>query len=383
MAEVIHIKTNPEVLKWARDSLVLSKPKAAESIRISISRLDQLENGEKFPSLDELKFMAKTYNRTVATLLLQKPPKEKPLPKDRRTIDSAELDIFHEKTIMAVRKARALVASLIELKEETGLTIQPFQFRGSIEDSPVAIANKRRIEWKLDEFRQVENVNDALDAYIEYVESLGVAVFQLSLTQDNLRGFSLVDEQMPVIAIKRGGEQTTAKIFTLFHELGHILLNEGGICDINFDPNAKQIEKWCNAFAAELLVPSAQLLQMNLVRKYVSNNEKNWAKKDLIELANHFHVGPLAILRCLLENNLTTSAFYKEKHEAWNKTTFGISKTPEGRNIPKETIKERGRTYINLAFKAFDQNKIDLKDLSDFLGVKLSYIPKTRQLLNP
>jgi len=89
MAEVIHIKTNPEVLKWARDSLVLSKHKAAESIRISISRLDQLENGEKFPSMEELKSMAKTYNRTVATLLLQKPPKEKPLPKDRRTHDSA------------------------------------------------------------------------------------------------------------------------------------------------------------------------------------------------------------------------------------------------------------------------------------------------------
>lgn len=382
MAEVIHIKTNPEVLKWARDSLALSKSKAAESMRISISRLEQLENGEKFSSLDELKSMAKTYNRTVATLLLQKPPKEKPLPKDRRTIDSAKLNIFHEKTIMAVRKARALVSSLIELKEETGLPIQPFQLRGSIEDSPVAIAHKLHIEWKLDEFRQLENVNDALDAYIEHVGSLGVAIFQLSLTQDNLRGFSLIDEQMPVIAIKRGGEQATAKIFTLFHELGHILLNEGGICDINFDPKAKQIEKWCNAFAAELLVPSAQLLQMNLVRQYVSNDEKNWAKKDLIELANHFHVGPLAILRCLLENNLTTSSFYKEKHDAWNKPAYGTSKTPEGRNIPKETIKERGRTYISLAFKAFDQNKIDLKDSSDFLGVKLSYIPKTRQLLN-
>jgi len=35
-----------------------------------------------------------------------------------------------------------------------------------------------------------------------------------------------------------------------------------------------------------------------------------------------------------------------------------------------------------MAFSAFDQNHIDLKDLSDFLGVRLPYIPKTRQLLN-
>jgi hypothetical protein len=36
---------------------------------------------------------------------------------------------------------------------------------------------------------------------------------------------------------------------------------------------------------------------------------------------------------------------------------------------------------VSLAFSAFDQNRIDLKDLSDFLGLKISYIPKTRQLL--
>ncbi len=382
MAEKIHIKTNPEVLKWARDSLVLSKPKAADRIQISISGLEQLESGDRFPTLEELKSLAKAYNRTIATLLLHKPPKEKPLPKDRRTINSELLGIFNEKSIIAVRKARALVNSLIELKEEAGLPFTKFQYRYSLEDSPSVVAEKLRIEWNLDEFRQLENVNDVLEAYIEHVESLGVAVFQLSLTQDNLRGFSLVDEQMPVIAIKRGSESPTAKIFTLFHELGHIILNEGGICDINFDPNAQQIEKWCNAFAAEILVPSAQLLQMDIVQQYASNNQKKWAKKDLIELSNHFHVGPLAILRCLLENNLTTSTFYKEKHEAWTKPTFARSKIHEGRNIPKETIKERGRTYISLAFKAYDQNKIDLKDLSDFLGVKLSYIPKTRLLLN-
>lgn len=381
MKENIHIKVNCDVLIWARNSLVLSKAKAAESIGISLARLEQIESG-KSPSIEELKEMAKTYKRTIATLLLQKIPVEKTMPKDRRTVNSEMLDVFHEKTVMAARKARALVASLIELKEETGLPFQKFEFKANIEDSPVSTASHLRQLWKLDDYRQIENINQALDAYIEHVESLGVAVFQLSLPQDNLRGFSIIDEPMPVIVIKKSNEQSTAKIFTLFHELGHILLNDGGFCDISFDNKAQKIEKWCNAFASEILVPATNLLQMEVVKKYASNNVKIWVKNDLIELANYFHVGPLAILRCLLENNLTTSAFYKEKHEIWNKPTFGFSTIHDGRNIPKEIIKERGRTYINLAFKAFDQNKIDLKDLSDFLGVKLSYIPKTRQLLS-
>ncbi len=59
-------------------------------------------------------------------------------------------------------------------------------------------------------------------------------------------------------------------------------------------------------------------------------NRKSWAKNDLVELANYFHVGPLAILRKLLDNGLTTKSFYIEKHQAWNKPTFGRAKEPKG-----------------------------------------------------
>jgi len=381
MKENIHISVNHKVLVWARESIAMSRTHASESTGISAKRLIQLEEGEKQPTLDELKEFSKTYKRTIATLLLSIPPDEKPLPADRRTIDSKELGTFHEKTILAVRKARALVISLIELKKDAGIGIPRFQDKASFNDRPVEIANKLRKEWHLDEIRQFENINHVLDAYIEKLESLGIAVFQLSLTQDKLRGFSIVDDEMPIIAIKRGGEQSTAKIFTLFHELGHVLLNEGGLCDL-IEDSSIQIEKWCNAFAGEILIPTSELLQMEIVIEHKLKGEMIWAKNDLIELASHFHVGPLAILRSLLENKLTTSQFYKEKHQAWNKPTFGRAKIPEGRNMAKETIKEKGRTYISLAFTAFDQNRIDIKDLSDFLGVKLSNIPKTRQYLN-
>ena len=381
MKESINIAVSHKVLVWAREAIALNRTNASERTGISPKRLIQLENGEKQPTLEELKELSKAYKRTIATLLLTTPPQEKPLPKDRRTIDSKELGNFHEKTIMSIRKARALVVSLIELKQDAGITIPRFQYKASIQDNPAIVANKLRKEWNLDEIRQFSTINIVLDAYIEKVESLGVAVFQLSLTQDHLRGFSMVDEIVPIIGIKRGGEPSSAKIFTLFHELGHVLLNEGGLCDLS-EKTSLQIEKWCNAFSAEMLIPTAELLQMNIVIEQKLKGEKIWSKKDLIELGNYFHVGPLAILRSLLENKLTTLAYYKDRHQAWNKPSFARAKDPKGRELHKESLQERGRTYVSLAFSAFDQNRIDLKDLSDFLGVKLSYIPKTRQLLN-
>ncbi len=381
MNDNIHINVNHEVLVWARESLALNRVKASESTDISPKRLIQLETGEKQPTLKELKAFSKTYKRTIATLLLNKPPKEKPLPKDRRTIDSKDLGHFHEKTIMAVRKARALAQSFVELREEMGMPFPKFNLSASIQDNPQEIADKIRQLLHLNEIREIDDIRIALESYIERIESLGIAVFQLSLTQDFVRGFAIVDDIIPIIGIKRGEEPPHSKLFTLFHELGHVLLNEGAIADLSLNP-AWELEKWCNAFAAEVLVPTTELLQMRILQEYQKQGQKIWAKKDLVDLANHFHVGPLAILRSLLENGLTTEAFYREKHEKWNKPQFGKSKNPEGRNLAKEAVQEKGRTYINLAFKAFDQNRINLKDLSDFLGVKLSYIPKTRQLLN-
>lgn len=380
MADIIHIEINHKLLIWARKSIAMSKNQASEKTGISASRLTQLEEGDRKPTLDELKELAKVYKRTLATLLLSEPPKEKPLPKDRRTVNSKDIGKFHEKTILAVRKARALAQSYVELRQELRIQIPKFKINASLKNNPKDVAKKISEVLHISEVREISNLNLALDTYIEKVESLGIAVFQLSLTQDNLRGLSIVDDVIPIIGIKRGQEPTHSKTFTLFHELGHIILNQGGLCDLSLNSDI-EIEKWCNSFSAGILIPTEELLQTEIVNSQKISGSKIWNKMDLIKLGSIFHVGPLAILRSLLENKLTTAAFYKEKHITWNKPQFGRAKEPKGRELHKESLQERGRTYVSLAFSAFDQNRIDLKDLSDFLGLKISYIPKTRQLL--
>jgi Zn-dependent peptidase ImmA (M78 family) len=376
----MHIQTNFQVLVWARESIALSKNQVVEKTNISATKLNQLELGEKLPTLDELKKLSKVYKRTIATLLLDTPPKEKPLPKDRRTINSENQNIFHEKTILAVRKARALANSYLELRTELGIETRKFNLSAKLNEDPKHIALTIRKTLKLDELKNIKKPIEALEYSIEQCEQLGIMVFQLSLTKDNVRGFAITDDIVPIIGIKRGQETPQSKLFSLFHELGHIILNEGGICDLS-DKSTIKIEKWCNAFSAEILIPTAEFIENEIVLQYIENDNKNWSLKDLVVVGNAFKASPLAILRSLLENKLVTKEFYAEKHEKWNKPQFGRAKIPEGRNISKEAIQEKGRTYVSLAFRAFDRNRIDLKDLSDFLGVKLSYITKTRQLL--
>ena len=203
MQNSIQIETNCQVLIWARESIALTRNQVVEKTNISNTKLNQLELGEKLPTLEELKELSKLYKRTIATLLLETPPKEKPLPIDRRTANSENQNSFHEKTILAVRKARALANSFLELRTELGLESRKFNLSANLNESPKSIAEKLRTILKLKELRNFNKSIEALEFCIEQCEQLGIMVFQLSLTKDNVRGFALTDDIVPIIGIKR------------------------------------------------------------------------------------------------------------------------------------------------------------------------------------
>ena len=59
-----------------------------------------------------------------------------------------------------------------------------------------------------------------------------------------------------------------AQIFTLLHELGHLLLGESGVSvsggeEVHQQHAEQQAynERWCDSFAAHFLVPSAEITQ--------------------------------------------------------------------------------------------------------------------------
>ena len=178
MRNSIQIEINFQVLIWARESIALTKNQVVDKINISNTKLNQLELGEKLPTLDELKELSKLYKRTIATLLLETPPKEKPLPIDRRTVNSENQNSFHEKTILAVRKARALANSFLELKTELGVESKKFNLSANLNESPKSIAEKLRTILKLKELRNFNKPIEALEFCIEQCEQLGIMVFQ-------------------------------------------------------------------------------------------------------------------------------------------------------------------------------------------------------------
>lgn len=375
----LSVSVEPKVLIWARESIGRDIEEVAKKLNISEDTVSKWETGRNKPTFVQIEKLAAVYKRPLAAFLLSEPPQEPPLPKDFRT----ELSIKHKpvtpKTLLIIRKARRLQASAIELNKELGNPIKPFSIRITLSDKPEIVADRVRAKIVPKDFNisLLNNSEEAFEGWKRLLEDNGVLVFQISIQQREIKGFSIIEGELPAIIVTKADE-ANSKIFSLFHELAHILLNESGICDMVEDAHSPQIEKFCNHFAGAFLVPSEKLLNNALVRQ--NKQSDVWDNKTLKTIADEFRVSREVILRRLLILGRTTGQFYKKWREENVKEYHPFGRG--GRNPVKACVEERGRKYISMVFKAYDQAKISVLDTADYLGVKIDQIPKVQEMLS-
>lgn len=381
------VSVEPVVLKWARESIGISTDdeidkkivKKIKGITINTIKEWEKKGGTAKPTFAQIETLSKIYKRPLTAFLLPAPPKEPPFPKDFRKLPSEEKRSLKPKTYLAIRKAKRFQYSATELIKESGEEGKKLSIKANISDNPETLAEKMKIQFGIKELPRFISFTKeaALDEWIKILENNGILVFQISITMNKeIRGFSLIDEDAPAIVLSRSDE-TSAKIFTLFHELAHLLLREGGICDL--EESDISHEKFCNHFAGAFLVPKDELLNHSIVKTNVTLKE--WPENLLRDIARDFNVSKEVILRRLLILGLTTKNYYLKKHREW-KSKF---KKPFGRKDKKTEIKiclqERGKKYTYMVFDAYEHKKIDEMRVADYLGVTSDKIPRVKEAI--
>lgn len=104
----------------------------------------------------------------------------------------------------------------------------------------------------------------ALDRFAELADAiernLGVDVMVDELPADELLGASITDRRFPFILVNRD-QPTSRALFTLAHELGHVLSGDGGevvTLDFTLEPHSAS-ERFANVFAASFLMPPSSV----------------------------------------------------------------------------------------------------------------------------
>jgi Zn-dependent peptidase ImmA (M78 family) len=92
------------------------------------------------------------------------------------------------------------------------------------------------------------------------IEAKQIFVIQDSFTSDDGSGYALWHDRYPIIVVNTHRQNIARRLFTLIHELAHVLLRQTGISDPFVRSN--ELETYCNQFAAEFLVPAGKISEL-------------------------------------------------------------------------------------------------------------------------
>ncbi|MCH7746138.1 MAG: ImmA/IrrE family metallo-endopeptidase, partial [Chloroflexi bacterium] len=251
--------------------------------------------------------------------------------------------------------------------------------RAELSIAPATLAREVRSYLGIDLTQQAywNDNNEALKTWRDVVQDKGVFIFKRSIKDRGISGFSLIHNDFPIIYLNNSTADTR-QIFTVFHELAHILLHTSGVTKQDdsyidvLNGESKDVELFCNQFAAEFLVPSRDFEQ-HLFPPY---------NDEFVEvLANRYKVSREVILRRLLDQGLVQSNYYRAKANQWAKEYEGSRSGSGGGNYYYNQITYLGEKYLNLAFGRYYQGRCTLEQLSDYVNVKARNIPNLEQVL--
>jgi len=357
------IPINAAIVTWARTRAGLTLEEAAEKF----ARIAAWEAGTALPTYPQLERLADEFKLPVAAFFFPAPPDLPPIRESFRTLPDAEFDQIPRQVRFLLRKAKALQLNLTELTQGRNpaarLITHDLKFP---EDVPIArMAEQVRdyLGTSLEQQYRWADEDTALKAWRQALQDVGVFVFKDAFRADGYSGFSLYDDVFPIIYVNNSSTKTR-QIFTLFHELGHLLFHTSGIDPLQdryierLPEHQSRIEILCNRFAAEFLVPTAAFNGAMATRDH--------SEFAATQVAQRFRVSREVIYRRFLDRGWIDEPEYSRAVREWaaQRTAGG------GGNWYRTQITYLGRDYIALAFRQYYQNRIDDTQLAEYLDTK-------------
>lgn len=381
----LEVDVKPAVMKYFIESSGWAAEKLSGKIKVSQPVIQAwLEGGAK-PTLNQLERLSAALKRPLAAFLLPEPPKEKPLPKDYRTLPGKE-GRFDKNTILALRRARRLQKISKELSENLRYSPKSAINSYSAQANPKNVGREYRELFKITEDVQKiwKTPYDAFSRLRDVIEEKNILVFQMPMPLEDARGFTLVDDDPAVIVVNLR-DQIEAKIFTLMHEFGHVLLKESGVSlgeNSLIVHNADKVEKWCNEFASSFLLPEEMA---NAV--FGSNKAALTDTATLNSLSRAYKVS-----KCMLLYNMQKLGYInnEQREEVLGRYKPAAKKEPKAgekkgggfkRSAEKKCMSEMGQKFVSLVISNMERGNITQRDALDYLSIKSKNLDKVTNRL--
>lgn len=364
------LRINPKLLQWAREECEYSQSEIASKIHVDQEQYLAWENTGAGLSLADLIALSRALKRQIAFFFLPSIPPKTKKPTDFRNLEPA-MARLSEKTLLAIRHTARFRDFLLELHgakyyedKYSWLTRYKESFAGQLDSGESINWIRNLLNYPVEE--QIASDINSETSYKRWRNSvennLGVHVFQFAMPANEAQGFSYSDS-FPYSITINNAYPPTSRTFTLFHELGHILQSQSGLCkpdDTTLRRKETAIEYDCNSFAGSLLVPTKEVVPVK--------------DKDIIfRYATKFKISSEVYLR-----RLFALGFVSENEFFPLLDEIRRSVLPTKPHYPKspvtKSINSRGEALFNSTLEAMSQRRVTYSLASDILGLKVNYL---------
>ena len=366
------IKVNNDILVWARQELNITQEEVADRMGRNIEDIINWEEGKDYPTYAQLEKLAYTiYKRPLAVFFFPNIPN---IPKNNGKFRTLDNEIFNEiptRIIELMNQARVMQLNLQELDSNSRIRITELELDIHEQNFYEKLRDVLGVDLELQ--KKAKNMSDAFEMWRSAFYECGVYVFKEAFKDNSFSGFCLYDIKYPVIYINNSMSYSR-QIFTLFHELCHILIKTSGIDKANDDYisrlelDNRKLEMICNMFAGKFLVPTNDLL------KLIDNVEIN--EKNIEKLSKKYSVSRDVILRKLLDMGKRSKEAYEKKHSDYQEEMYRKPINSGGGNYYNTKKAYLGENYINDVCSNYYSGKIDLYETANYLNVRVEAIPQ-------
>lgn len=361
------VPATPSVIAWAIRESGYSLRALAIRLHLSEAEIEGWTKGIQ-PEFSKLQAFAATVERPFSAFLLPHPPASSGPVVEFRSATASVRDLNPEE--------RRRIREATRLQELTSWLARQLSLPGpdvpwvAMKSNPERVAAdiRARLSVSLNTQLSWSSSTEALRTWRESVEMLGVTVLMLPMGEESCRGFSIWDDAAPVIAVNTAW-LPEARVFTLFHELAHLVTRTNSACLEDGIPRSSdagdRTERWCERVAAAVVVPSDALSAV------VSENAGTAARHGDLSTVNRvaktFRVSRRAAALRLIECEAAPWSLYRSiaPHTDQRQTSGGGA----GRTRAEIRRQRYGHRTMTIFRDAVRQQVLAPADVVDYLDV--------------